>query len=141
VPQLLPKQPLMLNTLRLFAACLALSVLSCAAQPVRPESAAAELSCTGAACAARCADPADAECAELAYRYELGAGVHQDYAEAARLYRVACSGGAGEACTRLAIMYDIGLSVPENTLQAIALYQQACELGETWSCHRARQLH
>jgi TPR repeat protein len=137
---LLPKPPAISRALQQFTACVALSFVSCATAPVPAPAAALEPSCDGAGCGLHCDKPEDTQCAELAHRYELGAGVQQDYAAAARLYASACSGGAGEACTRLAIMYDIGLSVPESTAQAIALYEQACTLGEAWPCSRAQQL-
>ena len=54
----------------------------------------------------------------LALRYDYGEGVPQDYAEAARWYRLAAEQGDASAMTNLGIRYASGWGVPQDYVLA-----------------------
>ena len=66
----------------------------------------------------------------LALRYDYGEGVPQDYAEAARWYRLAAEQGDADAQNNLGVMYDAGEGVPEDNAEAVRWYRMAAEQGD-----------
>ena len=66
----------------------------------------------------------------LAELYFDGAGVEQDYAEAARLFREASEAGFARATQGLGVCYAIGAGVERDARQAFELFQKAAELGD-----------
>jgi TPR repeat protein len=68
----------------------------------------------------------------LGRAYELGAGVAQDYALAARWYGKAAERAdeiGSDGMVGLASLYERGLGVPKDPTKALALYQQAASVG------------
>ena len=61
--------------------------------------------------------------------YRHGEGVPQDYAEAARLYRLAAVQGNAKAQNNLGLMYDNGQGVPQDDAEAARLYRLAAVQG------------
>ena len=65
----------------------------------------------------------------LAYRYEHGDGVPQDFAQAARLFRLAAEQGYAKAQLYLADAYHHGDGVDKNPAEAEQWYRRAAEQG------------
>ncbi len=68
----------------------------------------------------------------LGKAYELGTGVTQDYALAAKWYATSASRGdiiASDGMVGLASLYERGLGVAKDTAKSIALYRQAAAVG------------
>ena len=61
--------------------------------------------------------------------YELGRGVPQNYAEAARWYRLAADQGSATAQHDLGVMYHFGQGVPQNYAEAVRWYRLAADQG------------
>jgi TPR repeat protein len=59
--------------------------------------------------------------------YDLGEGVPQDLAEAARWYRAAADQDHASAQNNLGLMYDYGEGVEENAAEAVRWYRRAAE--------------
>ena len=65
----------------------------------------------------------------LGYRYSVGQGVSQDYAEAVRWYRLAAGQGNATAQYNLGVRYDNGEGVPLDYAEAVRWYRFAAEQG------------
>ena len=61
--------------------------------------------------------------------YYKGEGAPQDYAEAARWYRLAADQGLAESQHMLGVMYDRGDGMPQDFSKAIKWYREAAEQG------------
>jgi len=61
--------------------------------------------------------------------YYKGEGVPQDYAEAARWYRLAADQGLAESQHMLGVMYDRGDGMPQDFSKAIKWYREAAKQG------------
>lgn len=61
--------------------------------------------------------------------YYKGEGVPQDYAEAARWYRLAADQGLAESQHMLGVMYDRGDGMPQDFSKAIKWYREAADQG------------
>jgi TPR repeat protein len=59
-----------------------------------------------------------------------------NFAEAARLYTLACDAGDAAACDQLAGRYNNGQGVPRDLARAVPLYQRACDGGIDGACLR-----
>jgi hypothetical protein len=66
----------------------------------------------------------------LADAYIFGQGVVQDYAEAAKWYRLAAEQGNASAQNSLAFMYDTGKGVKKDNVEAVKWYRLAAEQGD-----------
>jgi TPR repeat protein len=66
----------------------------------------------------------------LGHRYETGQGAVQDYAEAARWYRLAARQDHAEAAARLGYLYHHGLGVAQDYAEAAQWYRRAADKGE-----------
>lgn len=66
---------------------------------------------------------------ELAFCYETGFGVDQDYQKAFDLYQQAADNNYPYANTKLAVYYEDGVLGEENTAEAFKHYQIAAEAG------------
>ena len=75
---------------------------------------------------------------ELAFLYEKGKGVVQDYGRAAVLYRTAAEHGHATAANNLGLLYDHGWGVHKDLREAARWYQSAAERGDpTGQCNLA----
>jgi len=63
----------------------------------------------------------------LAWMYDTGQGIEQDYKQAFEWYKKAADAGYGDAQLRLAEMYQLGLGIEQNNQLAIEWYQTAAE--------------
>src|ERR1035438_8363130 len=61
--------------------------------------------------------------------YDLGIGVPQDHAEAARWWRMAADQGIAYAQASLGAAYNVGQGVPKDYAQAIVWFRKAAEQG------------
>jgi TPR repeat protein len=61
--------------------------------------------------------------------FDIGQGVAQDYAEAARLYSLAAAQGFAIAQNNLGTMFDEGHGVAQDTAEAIRWYRLAAAQG------------
>ena len=61
--------------------------------------------------------------------FELGRGVTQDHAEAARWYRRAAERGHAPAQNSVARLYETGMGVPRDEVEALVWYSLAAESG------------
>ena len=61
--------------------------------------------------------------------FDLGRGVQQNYAEAAKWYQMAADQGDAKAQNNLGSFYQYGLGVATNYSRAIALYKQSAAQG------------
>ena len=78
----------------------------------------------------RCARQGDANAQSyLGFMYANGVGVSEDYAEAARWYRLAAEQGDASAQYNLGLMYANGDGVPEDDAEAVRWYRLAAEQG------------
>src|SRR5690606_12315599 len=66
----------------------------------------------------------------LAYLYQYGLGVPQNYKEAFNWYSKAAQKGNASANTNLGYMYQYGYGVRQNYEQALYLYQTAANMGD-----------
>jgi len=80
-------------------------------------------------------------CEELAARLEVGAGVAEDVARAARLYGRACDAGHAGACTSIGFLHESGRGMPRDAARAVALYERACALGDGYGCEWLARMH
>ena len=72
----------------------------------------------------------------------FGIGVAQDYARAAKAYRVGCDYDDGAICSYLGDLYHEGHGVARDDAQAVALYSKACNGGLAIGCgNLARMYH
>lgn len=78
---------------------------------------------------------------EIAIRYMDGRGVPQDYAEAARWYRLAAAQGLAPAQYRLGSMYEKGHGVGRDLAMARMWYQRAAERGNRKAMHNLAVLY
>ena len=77
------------------------------------------------------AEQGDAEAQRnLGIMYDNGQGVPQDYAEAARWFRLAADQGVASAQFNLGVMYDDGRGVPQDDVQAVRWYRLAADQGD-----------
>ena len=75
----------------------------------------------------------------LGFRYNIGQGVPQDDAEAARWYRLAAEQGDYQAQIRLVDMYSLGFGgAPQNDAEAARWYHLAAEQGNPGAQVRPR---
>lgn len=65
----------------------------------------------------------------LAFMYEKGIGVVQDYQQAVFLYSMAAGQGNADAQLNLGGMYDTGEGVDQDYAQAITWWGKAAEKG------------
>ena len=81
--------------------------------------------------AAESADPVRSAAAQdsLGIMYDLGAGVPENNAEAARWYHLAAVQGNAHAQFSLGIMHATGRGVPENNAEAVRWYRLAAVQG------------
>src|ERR1700733_3578151 len=63
-------------------------------------------------------------------QFAEGAGVEQDYSEAARFYRQAADAGYAPAQYNLGYLYEKGLGVERDPRQAAIWYRKAAEQGD-----------
>ncbi len=63
----------------------------------------------------------------LAFMYDTGEDVAQDYAEAAKWYRSAASQGIAFAQYRLGRLYELGRGMPQDRTQSAEWYRRAAE--------------
>lgn len=63
--------------------------------------------------------------------YANAHGVHSNYLEAARLYRLAADEGNGNAMYDLGVLYDKGRGVEKNLGQAVRRWRQAADKGHS----------
>lgn len=77
----------------------------------------------------------------LGMKYELGIGVRQDYAEAAKWTRKAAEQGHAAAQSALGMMYLLGLGVRQDYAEAKEWYGKSCDNGEQHGCDRYRELN
>ena len=76
------------------------------------------------------AEQGDAEAQfDLGWMYDIGEGVHQDYAKAAQWYMKSANQGFPEAQYNLGVMYREGEGVPQNYAEAIKWYTKAANQG------------
>src|SRR5882762_8912054 len=74
------------------------------------------------------AEAGDAESeVELGLRYDKGAGVVKDHAEAAKWYRKAAEENYAEAQNSLGVCYEQGEGVTKNQAEALKWYRKAAE--------------
>ncbi len=66
---------------------------------------------------------------DLAYRYKMGTGVPQDYAEAGKWYRKAAEQGDADSQLNLGMMYQNGFGVQKDQREAAKWYESAAEQG------------
>ena len=66
----------------------------------------------------------------LAFLYEAGRGVPQDYQQAAKWYRKLAEGGSSFAQNHIGFMYNQGLGVPQDYAQSAFWYRKAAEQGD-----------
>jgi TPR repeat protein len=69
--------------------------------------------------------------AMLGDMYYFGAGVTEDYAEAARWYRMAAERGDPESQFNIRVMYECGTGVPQDLAQARAWLTLSAVQGDT----------
>ena len=65
--------------------------------------------------------------------YYHGRDVAQNYAEAARLFRLAANQGNSNAQNNLGFMYENGFGVPKDYVEAVRLYQLAANQGNSYA--------
>lgn len=82
---------------------------------------------------AACRRLADQDIAQAQYylgiMYDLGQGVPQDYAEAAKWYRKAAEQNLAEAQAQLGRLYHLGQGVPRNDAEAVKWFRKAADEG------------
>jgi hypothetical protein len=66
----------------------------------------------------------------LGLLYAQGLGVPQNYAEAAKWYRLAANQGVAEAQFNLGVLYHHGIGVPQNYAEAAKWYRLAANQGD-----------
>ena len=69
----------------------------------------------------------------LGWRYAIGEGVLQDYAEAVMWYRKAAKQGYANAQNHLGWMYRNGRGVEQDYVEAVKWFQKAAEQGEAYA--------
>jgi TPR repeat protein len=67
----------------------------------------------------------------LAFLYEAGRGVPQDYQQAEKWYHKLAEGGNSFAQNHIGFMYNQGLGVPQDYAQSAVWYRKAAEQGDT----------
>jgi hypothetical protein len=75
-------------------------------------------------------------CTALGGHMETGRGMRQDYAEAGRVYAIACRLGDLAGCVNLATLEEEGRGRAVNATTAARLYGHACDGGELTGCSR-----
>jgi TPR repeat protein len=80
-------------------------------------------------------------CLLLAFMYEDGQGVRQDYFKAAKLYTKACDAGEAKGCLLLAFMYEDGKGVRKDESIAKEYYGKACDNGDIGGCKEYKKLY
>jgi TPR repeat protein len=78
---------------------------------------------------------------KLGTLYYNGQGVNQDYAEAARLFRLAAEKGDPYAQSNLAYMCEVGEGVPQDYQEAAKWYLKAAEQGNVQAQFYAGRLY
>ena len=79
-------------------------------------------------------------CRVLAYRYDKGTGVTQDYAKAVELYRKACDGQEAGGCFNLGVTYATGIGVRQSDDEARKFLGKACDLKSESGCTQYARL-
>jgi TPR repeat protein len=69
----------------------------------------------------------------LGSMYYQGAGVPQDYVEAAKWYQKAADHGDSDAQTKLGNMYENGQGVPQDYAEAVKWYRKAADQGDPYA--------
>ena len=72
--------------------------------------------------------------------YEHGYGVHQDYVEAARWFRLAADKGYAPAAFNLGVMYADGRGVPRDRSEAAKWYEKAAAAGNEMAVARLARI-
>ena len=72
----------------------------------------------------------------LAFCYEIGAGLEKDLKSAVRLYRQAANRGDHDAACRLGRFYEIGSGVKRDVNEARYIYQIAALQGSSLAKQR-----
>ncbi len=73
-------------------------------------------------------------CFQLAYAYESGHGVSQDYSSARNFYRSSCDQDVLEACSNLGILVEHGEGGDKDLNLARSLYQKSCDGNNMFAC-------
>jgi hypothetical protein len=73
-------------------------------------------------------------CRYLAYMYQLGVGVPQDFTKAKALNTKACDGNVLDGCNNLGNMNLRGDGMPQNYERAFALFKRACDGDSLYGC-------
>lgn len=67
-------------------------------------------------------------------------GIQQDYAEAAKWFRLAAEQNHSLALSHLADLYEKGEGVSQDNEEAIVLFGKSCELGNNYGCSKYKKL-
>ncbi len=69
--------------------------------------------------------------------YDQGKAAHErkDYADARRLYTIACNGNDANGCFELGYTYEVGEGAAPDKARAAQLYDRACTLHDAYSCN------
>ncbi len=76
----------------------------------------------------------------LGLLYEVGEGVHQDYAEAAKWHREAADQGSSNAQAALGSLYSDGAGVPQDNVQAHMWFNLAAAQGDMPAARKPDQV-
>lgn len=66
----------------------------------------------------------------LAFMYDMGEGVEQNYTKAMELYKKAIDLGNEIAIFNLGLMYEYGKGIEKNIDNAIKYYKEAADMGD-----------
>ncbi|MBU1221478.1 sel1 repeat family protein [Myxococcota bacterium] len=80
-------------------------------------------------------------CRLLAYIYETGRGVEQNFKRAGLLYDMACVMGEPIACANLGYLYEKGFGVKPDPVKAFKLYEMSCKKGEMTACNNLGHMY
>jgi TPR repeat protein len=73
----------------------------------------------------------------LGFMYDFGEGVPQNYAEAARWFRLAADQGHADAQGMLGVLYNTGRGVPQDNVQAHMWYNLVAARNTGWRREQA----
>lgn len=73
-------------------------------------------------------------CGTLAYIYDRGKGVEQDYSKAIALYKQSCEAGSDMGCYEMGRSYEHGEGVERDIHKAKEFYKKACDMGIQKAC-------
>lgn len=75
-------------------------------------------------------------CSNLAFMYNTGEGVIQDYGKALEFFKLACRIGSNESCASIGTMYEKGHGVEQDLFQARLMYEAVCDGGTFPACNK-----